>query len=143
MSGEPRLRESGERVLTNALRVQVAGVLLALAAFAVVIELVRRRRLTEWQSIVWLTAAVAIGTFAVYRRLQFALAEVVGIYSPPVLILAAFVFGGLLILLLQSVALTRLEERNRRLAQDVALLRERLDRVESSRAEQPAPEDEP
>ncbi len=130
-------------MLTNTLRVQAAGVLLALAAFAAVIELVRRRRLTEWQSIVWLAAAVAIGTFAVYRRLQFALAEVVGIYYPPVLILAAFVFGGLLILLLQSVALTRLEERNRRLAQDVALMRERLDRVETSLTVRADSEDEP
>ena len=130
-------------MLTNTLRVQTAGVLLAIAAFAVVIELVRRRRLTEWQSIVWLAAAVAIGTFAVYRRLQFALAEFVGICHPPVLILAAFVFGGLLILLLQSVALTRLEERNRRLAQDVALLRERLDRVESPKAVRADSEEQP
>lgn len=130
-------------MLTNALRVQVAGVLLALGAFAAVIELVRRRRLTEWQSIVWLAAAVAIGTFAVYRRFQFALAEIVGIYYPPVLILAAFVFGGLLILLLQSVALTRLEERSRRLAQDVALLRERLDCFEASQTARVDEEDEP
>ena len=111
-------------------RVQLAGAILALAAIVVVVELVRRRRLTEWQSITWLAAAIAAGTFAVHRRVQFALADFVGIYYPPVLILGAFVFGGLVILLLQSVALTRLEARNRRLAQSVALLRERLDRLE-------------
>ncbi len=117
---------------SHEVRVQVAGAILAFAAIVVVVELVRRRRLTEWQSIVWLAAAVAIGVFAVHRRVQFALADLVGIYYPPVLILAAFVFGGLLILLLQSVALTRLEERNRRLAQSVALLGERLERVEGA-----------
>jgi hypothetical protein len=111
-------------------RVQLAGAVLALAAIVVVVELVRRRRLTEWQSITWLTAAVVAGAFAVHRRVQFVLADFVGIYYPPVLILGAFVFGGLVILLLQSVALTRLEARNRKLAQSVALLRERLDRIE-------------
>mgnify|MGYP003587667081 CR=1 FL=1 len=130
-------------MLTNAVRVQAAAVFLALAAFAAVLELVRRRRLTEWQSIVWLAIALGIGAFAVHRRVQFALAEVVGVYYPPVLILAAFVFGGLLILLLESVALTRLEERNRRLAQDVALLSERLDRVEAFSPARPDGEDGP
>lgn len=111
-------------------RVQLAGVLLALVAIVVVVELVRRRRLTEWQSIAWLAAAVAAGAFAFHRRTQFVLAELVGIHYPPVLILAAFVFGGLVIVLLQSVALTRLEARNRRLAQRLALLQERVDRLE-------------
>lgn len=113
-------------------RVQLAGVLLALMAIVVVVELVRRRRLTEWQSIAWLTAAVAAGAFAFHRRTQFVLAELVGIHYPPVLILAAFVFGGLVIVLLQSVALTRHEARSRRLAQELALLQERVDRLERS-----------
>ena len=114
-------------------RVQLAGAVLALLSVAVVVELVRRRRLSEWQSLAWLAAAAAVGGFAAHRRVQFLLADFVGIYYPPVLILAAFVFGGLVILLLQSVALTRLESRNRRLAQEVALLRERLDGIESGR----------
>ena len=126
---------------SHEVRVQIAGAILALAAVVAVVELVRRRRLTEWQSIVWLAAAAAIGVFAVHRRVQFALAEFVGIYYPPVLILAAFVFGGLLILLLQSVALTRLEERNRKLAQSIALLGERLDRVEDAKRAAPEEED--
>lgn len=112
-------------------RVQLAGAVLALLSVAVVVELVRRRRLSEWQSLAWLAAAAAVGGFAAHRRVQFLLADFVGIYYPPVLILAAFVFGGLVILLLQSVALTRLESRNRRLAQEVALLRQRLDGIES------------
>jgi len=115
-------------------RVQLAGAVLALLSVAVVVELVRRRRLSEWQSLAWLAAAAAVGGFAAHRRVQFLLADFVGIYYPPVLILAAFVFGGLVILLLQSVALTRLESRNRRLAQEVALLRERLERIESGSA---------
>ena len=46
----------------------------------------------------WLLAAAMIGGFAAHRRIQFILADFVGIYYPPVLILAAFVFGGLAIL---------------------------------------------
>ena len=122
---------------SHEVRVQIAGAILALASIVLVVELVRRRRLTEWQSIVWLAAAAAVGGFAVHRRVQFILADFVGIYYPPVLILAAFVFGGLVILLLQSVALTRLEDRNRALAQNVALLKERLDRLDGSDGSRP------
>jgi uncharacterized membrane protein YfcA len=128
---------------SHEIRVQIAGAILAFASIVVVVELVRRRRLTEWQSIVWLAAAAAVGGFAAFRRVQFVLADFVGIYYPPVLILAAFVFGGLVILLLQSVALTSLEDRNRRLAQSVALLGERLDRLEDAKRPAPGTGDEP
>lgn len=124
-------------------RVQIAGALLAVGFVAVVVELVRRRRLSEWQSLAWLFAAAAIGGFAAHRRVQFVLADFVGIHYPPVLILAAFVFGGLGILLLQSVALTRLESRNRRLAQEVTLLRERLDGLERKENDGSRKDEEP
>jgi len=124
-------------------RVQLAGAVLALASIAVVVELVRRRRLSEWQSLAWLLAAVTIGGFAAHRRVQFVLADFVGIYYPPVLILAAFVFGGLVILLMQSVALTRLDSRCRRLSQEIALLRERLDGAERGKEQGPRTGGEP
>lgn len=104
------------------LRVQLIAVIVAVAFAALVIDLVRRRKLNEWYSLLWLATGVVVATFAVFRGLQFRLADWVGLYYPPVLILAVLLALLVGITLYLSVVLTRFEARNRRLAQRLALL---------------------
>jgi hypothetical protein len=104
------------------LRVQLIAVVVAVAFAALVIDLVRRRKLNEWYSLLWLATGGVVATFAVFRGLQFRLADWVGLYYPPVLILAVVLALLAGITLYLSVVLTRFEARNRRLTQRLALL---------------------
>jgi hypothetical protein len=104
------------------MRVQLIAIVAAICFAWLVIDLVRRRRLNEWYSLLWLATGAIVATFAVFRRLQFQLADWVGLYYPPVLILAILLALLLGITLYLSVVLTRLEARNRRLTQRLALL---------------------
>ncbi|GAC1325414.1 MAG: hypothetical protein NVSMB25_23880 [Thermoleophilaceae bacterium] len=116
------------------LRVQVFAVLATLALFLVVLELVRRRRLLERYAILWLFSAIVLLGLGVWRGLLQTLARSVGIYYAPSA-LFVIAFGFVLVLLLHfSVAVSRLAEQSKVLAQRLALLEERERHLEQELA---------
>jgi len=107
-------------------RAMLFGVIASLGTLGFVIELVRRRRLREEYSLLWLGTAVALLVLATSRPLLDRLAALIGIFYPPsALFLAAIVFM-LLIQLHYSTVLTRLTQENKEIAQQMALLRQEL-----------------
>jgi hypothetical protein len=112
-----------------------SGVLLV-----VLLELVRRRRLLERYALLWLFSAAVLLALSLWSGMLGWLAtDVLGIkYAPNALFAVAF--GFVLVLLLNfSLAVSRLSDQSKVLAQRLALLDERLRRQEQSAAEQ-APE---
>ncbi len=94
--------------------------------FILVIELIRRGRLKERYSLLWLSASVLLLILSLSRRVLEYLSQAMGIYYPPsLLFLLAFLFL-LLITLHFSVVLSGLSEKNKKLAQELSLLRQEL-----------------
>ena len=92
----------------------------------VVVELIRRGRLKEKYSLLWLFAAGLLIVFSLSRGLLEYASRLIGIYYPPsFLFLLAFLFL-LLITLHFSVVLSGLTEKNKKLAQELALLRQEM-----------------
>lgn len=90
-----------------------------------VIELIRRGRLKERYSLLWLLASCVLLILSSSKGLEY-LSHLLGIYYPPTaLFLVAFLFL-LLINLHFSVVISGLYEKNKRLAQEVALLRREM-----------------
>lgn len=110
-------------------RIQIISVLGSILVIALVFELIRRRKLREEYALLWFGASLALIAVSLWRRsLDFA-ARLVGVaYSPSVLFLGAILLG-LFLAMHYSVALSRLQDQNKRLAQEVALLRHSLDRA--------------
>lgn len=110
--------------------IQTVSILGASALLLVVLELVRRRRFLERYALTWLAAGLALLALALWRGALKALADLLGIaYPPNALFLVAF--GFMLLLLLNfSVVVSRLTDQSKLLAQRLALLEERLRRVE-------------
>ena len=118
------------------LKIQIVAVAVTAALLVGVLELVRRRRLIERYAIVWLFSAVVLLALAAWRGLLGTVASAVGIYYAPS---APFVvaFGFVLMLLLHfSVAVSRLSEQSKVLAQRLALLEERNRALEAEVASQ-------
>ena len=98
-----------------------------------VLELVRRRRLLERYALTWLAAGLILLVLAVWRGALKSLADLLGIaYPPNALFLVGFAFG-LLLLLNFSLAVSRLTDQTKILAQRLALLEERLRRQEDEK----------
>ena len=91
-----------------------------------VVELIRRGRLKERYSLLWLFAGGVLLLFSSSRSILDYVSNMVGIYYPPsFLFLLAFLFL-LLITLHFSVTISGLSEKNKRLAQELAILRQEM-----------------
>ncbi len=92
----------------------------------VVIELIRRGRLKERYSLLWLFAGATMLLLSSSRSLLEYVSRLLGVFYPPsLLFLLAFLFL-LLITLHFSVVVSGLSEKNKQLAQELALLRQEL-----------------
>jgi hypothetical protein len=111
-------------------RVQIIAILAAGALLVGVLELVRRRALLERYALVWLLSAVVLLVLAGWRSLLQSVADLLGIaYAPSALFFLAF--AAILLLLLHfSLAVSRLSDQAKVLAQDHALLEERVRSLE-------------
>ena len=110
--------------------VQVIAIGVSLFILIVVIELIRRNHLKERYSLIWLAAATVLLGFSIWRKLLDFIALKIGIYYPPsFLFLLAIAF--LLILLLHfSTIVSSLSENNKRLAQEIGMLKTRIRDIE-------------
>ena len=112
-------------------RIQIVAIVAAASLVVVLLELVRRRRLLERYALLWLGSATVLLALAIWRGLLEDVAELVGVaYPPNALFLIAF--GFVLVLLLHfSLAVSRLSDQSRVLAQRLALLEEHVRRAET------------
>jgi hypothetical protein len=107
-------------------RIQLVALLGAGVLLFVVLELVRQRRLMERYALLWLLSAIVILGLAVFRDGLETISKALGIaYPPNALFFIAFAFV-LLLLLHFSVAVSRLADQSKVLAQRLALLEQRL-----------------
>jgi hypothetical protein len=113
--------------LASASHQRVEVIVLTVLVCGLIVELVRRKRLREGYALLWIGAGVVIALLGIWKGLLTHVSHAIGIYYPPSALFAvAFVFVlGLLIHF--SLALSRLAEQNKRLAQHVAMLRDELD----------------
>ena len=119
-------------------RAQIIAVIVTLAIFLFVLELVRRRRLVERYALLWMTAAFALLILAIWTDGLDVLKDLMGIEDAAnaIFILA---FGVAFLLLLNfSVVSSRLGEETKILAQEVASLEERL-AAEQAQNDPPVP----
>jgi hypothetical protein len=101
----------------------VFAVALSVIVLALLFHLLRTRRIREKYAGIWISVAVAVIVVAVFPRLAFWLAELVGVETP-VNLLFAVAFVVLLVVCIQlSSEVSRLEEETRTIAEEVALLR--------------------
>lgn len=124
-------------------RIQLLAIAASGILLLIVLELVRRRRLMERYALLWLLSGVVLLVLATFRGLLEDAARVIGVeYPPSALFFIAFAFV-LLLLLHFSVAVSRLADQSKVLAQRLAILEKRVREVEAEvEAEEPADEAE-
>jgi hypothetical protein len=114
------------------LKIQILAIAVSATLLLVVLELVRRKAFLERYALLWLLSALVLLALSVWSGLLETLANVVGIVYPPnALFLVAF--GFVLVLLLHfSLAVSKLSDQTKLLAQRLAMLEQRHSRVEQA-----------
>ena len=99
--------------------------------FAVIFELLRRKRLMERYALLWLLASAVLLALAVWKGLLEKVASAIGIYYAPSA-LFVIAFGFILVLLLHfSLVISRLADQNKVLAQRLGQVQQQLDAVQA------------
>jgi hypothetical protein len=115
-------------------RIQIVAIVAASALILVLLDLVRRRRLLERYALLWLFSGAILLGLAIWRDLLAKIADLVGVaYPPNALFLIAF--GFVLVLLLHfSLAVSKMSDQIKVLAQRLALLDEHVRNQEQAAA---------
>jgi hypothetical protein len=120
-------------------RVQLVAIVTSVLLLVAVLELVRRRRLTEEYSLVWIVSALALLMLSAWREALHSAAAWLGVYYPPALLLLALTLIVFLVALFFSVVVSRQRAQIERLAEDLALLAEEVrERRNAARSNEPA-----
>ncbi len=112
-------------------RIVFFAIAMGLAIGFVIFELIRKKRLLERYALLWLGSTILLLVISFWRNLLERIAALMGVYyAPSALFMIAF-FCGLLLMLHFSMVISRLTQQNTLLAQEVALLRQRIQTLEN------------
>lgn len=104
-------------------RVTLVAVAASLVLVVYILEMVRRRKLREEYSILWLFGSGVILALSVRKDWLEWVSRNVGIYYPPSFLFLVGMFFVLLILIHFSIAISRLHQMNKKIAQELAMLK--------------------
>jgi hypothetical protein len=108
-------------------RTQVIAALGAVALALYVLDLVRRRRLSEEYSLLWVIATSLIAVLGFCTPLLLWVTQALGILGAASTVFAVGLAFALVMLLYLSVKMSRLGQQNHVLTQELALLRHELE----------------
>ncbi len=112
-------------------RAHIALAVLVIAVLVGIVFLVRRQHLKTKYAMLWLSIGVLLAVFAAVPGLLDWAGTQLGVYYQPILLVLLGLGLLLLIVIHFSYELTRSEERTRTLAEEIALLQDRIAQLES------------
>lgn len=104
-------------------RVTVLSIAVSSALLLYILEMVRRRKLREEYSILWLFGSVIILILSLKQDWLVSIALTAGIAYPPSFLFLLGILFILLILIHFSIAISKLHMMNKKMAQEIALLK--------------------
>jgi hypothetical protein len=103
-------------------RIQILAIGVSAAFLILVLELVRRRKLVEEYSFLWIVVAVLVLAVSIWRELLHTAARDLGVHDPPNVLLIALTAAVLFALLGVSLILSRQRRQIDRLIEDTSIL---------------------
>jgi len=113
-------------------RIQIVSIIVMLAVYVLIFELVRRRRLMERYALLWLFSATVLLAFALLRGLLESFARLVGVAYAPSALFGVALACGLLLMLHFSLVISRLTDQTKLLAQGLGRAQQQLDELQAN-----------
>ena len=122
-------------------RVQILAIAASIVLLLVVLELVRRRRLVEEYSLLWVLAALALIGVSLRRDILDSTASWLNVHYPPAVLVLLLILIVFVASLCFSVILSRQQQQIERLIDETAILSaeiRELRKARSDKAEEPS-----
>jgi len=104
-------------------RIQIVAIAVSILLMIVIFELIRRKKLREKYSLIWFSASLVMILFSLWRDLLDRVALLLGVAYAPALLFLVAMFFGMILLIHFSIVISELTEKNKTLAQEIALLK--------------------
>ncbi len=111
-------------------KISIISAVGSIVLLVVVVALTRKKRIREQYALIWLALGFLILVFSLFQGLLDLAARLAGIYYAPSLLIILAIFFGMVIGIHFTMVLSRLTDDNRKLVQEVGLLKNRLERLE-------------
>ena len=116
-------------------RVQILAIAASIVLLLVVLELVRRRRLVEEYSLLWVLAALALIGVSLRRDILDSTARWLNVHYPPAVLVLLLIFIVFVASLCFSVILSRQQRQIERLIDETAILSAEIRELRKTRTE--------
>jgi hypothetical protein len=103
-------------------RVQIVALVVSVLLLLLVLELVRRRKLTEEYAFLWILGALMLVGLSAKRDLLDTTAHWLGVYYPPMVLLMVLIFMMFVALLAFSLVVSKQRQQIERLIEETAIL---------------------
>lgn len=107
-------------------RIQILAIAASFAFLAFIARLIIKGKLREEYALIWIISSVLLIAFSFWRQGLKIISDFVGVFDPPNLVFTGAIFAVLIYLLHLSIVVSKLQEQNKTLAQDIALLKEKM-----------------
>jgi hypothetical protein len=108
---------------------QIAAIIVSAAFTLAVVDFIRRNKLKERYALLWLAAGVVMIVLSAWSTLLVKVTKLLGFEVPSNGLFTVVLFFLILIVFHFSIAVSSESERSKRLAQEIALLKERLRQI--------------
>jgi len=107
-------------------KIQIIAIVVSLLFLLYIIRLIVKGKLREEYSIVWIACTALLIVFSFWRNGLEVMAHLVGVYEAPNLVFTGAIFAIFIYLLHLSVVVSKMQNQNKQLAQEIALLKEKM-----------------
>lgn len=121
-------------------RIQILSIIGSVLLLAFILELLRKRKLREEYSLLWLGGGMLFLVLSLWRDLLTQLSFALGIAYPPAALFLVLIMGAYLMLLHFSLVFSAMSEKTKAMAQEIALLKLELERLREGDASRRARE---
>lgn len=111
----------------NIIRIQILAIFGSICLIIFILNLIRKKRLREEFSILWLVTAFVFLFISIFRPLLDKFAYFLGIGYPPAALFLILILGLIMVCIHFSIAISELKETNKKLLQELGLLRAELE----------------
>lgn len=119
-----------EHLLAN--RIQVFSIIGSLLLFVFILKLVKRKKLKEEYSLLWLAFGIIFIILSIFKPLLEIVASMIGIVYAPAALLLILVISVFFILIQFSIVISKLAEGNKNLTQEVGILKAEIKKLQQS-----------
>ena len=113
------------------LKIQITCIAVSVSFLFYIGYLIIKGRLREEYAIFWVVSTIMLIAFSFWRNGLAVVAEFFGVFSPPNIVFMGAIFGIFIYLLHLSVVVSKLQETNKKLSQEIALLKNKINKKNS------------